>query len=272
MAITSRDQLIAALASTSTRFPIVKNQLTGQTAGGFSSFWRASGFPAQGAIPTAPEILNNQTLGGLNFDNPVGANNHYIGRIHAVASSAGLDVYFHDRLGQMGGLSGIVTTPQAVGLDVSLATENLDDRIGKADFSEVQWWLEWYSTTGSTAVTATVSYTNAAGVSGQIATVSIPASTAGGRALRIFTDNGEAIRSIESVTLSASTGTAGNFGVTASVFLSSITLGLQNAGTVFDYAATGLQKVEKNSCIAILIIPGAASTGTLTSNLRLVTG
>jgi len=117
-----------------------------------------------------------------------------------LSSNSATDVQIHDRLAHMGGLNGTLTTAQTVGVDVSVSA--LDSRRGDSSYSDVQWWLEWYTATGSTAVTATVSYTNAAGVSGKTTTVYIAASLAASRMLPIIGSGGEFIKSIQSVTLS----------------------------------------------------------------------
>lgn len=45
----------------------------------------------------------------------------------------------------MGGLNGTLTTAQTVGIDFSaLSSDNMAERIGDANYSDIQWWLEWY--------------------------------------------------------------------------------------------------------------------------------
>ena len=54
----------------------------------------------------------------------------------------------------MGGLSGTVTTSQGA---LSLVTNSPGaDRLGDANYSDVQWWLEVYTALGATGVNATV--------------------------------------------------------------------------------------------------------------------
>ena len=67
MTITTRDQLINALGNNASRVVLDKANLANQTAGRMCSFWRATGQPAQGAIPAAAAICTNATLGGVQF-------------------------------------------------------------------------------------------------------------------------------------------------------------------------------------------------------------
>jgi hypothetical protein len=125
----------------------------------------------------------------------------------------------------MGGLSGTVTTAQTVNLDLNanLATDNLDERKGDANFSDVQWWLEWYTDTGSTAVTATVGVTYNDGTSGNLSAISLAATRRASLMVPlnplVHPCGGGRQDSFKAtwtgVTLSATTGTAGSFGVTA---------------------------------------------------------
>jgi hypothetical protein len=115
----------------------------------------------------------------------------------------------------MGGLNGTLTTAQTVNVDASVATSNLVARIGATDYSNVEWWLEWYTATGATAVNATIAVTFNDNTTTNIV-VALAATVAASRRLPILSNTaGKWIKSIQSVTLSASTLTAGNFGVTA---------------------------------------------------------
>ena len=127
-----------------------------------------------------------------------------------------------DRLAHIGGLSGTVTTAQTVGLDLQTlsGTGNLTARIGPSNYSDVRWVLEWYAATGATAVTATVNVTYNDGTTGNLNAISLAAN----RPIYSFQNlnqfipqnlTNRYIRAVNTVTLSGTTGTAGNFGVTA---------------------------------------------------------
>jgi len=79
----------------------------------------------------------------------------------------------------MGGLSGTLTTPQTVGIDLSanLAASNLAARLGAANYSNVIWWLEWFTDTGATGVNCTVNVTYNDAVSANLTVLALPATT-----------------------------------------------------------------------------------------------
>lgn len=270
MTITSRDDLINALGNNSTSLVISKASLTSQLAGSFTALWRSAGIPGQGAIPTTVAICDNTTLGGFTFTNPVAPVKTYLARLFFVSSNTGTDVQIHDRLAHAGGKSGTVTTAQTVNVDASDVA--LVDRRGDANYSDVQWWLEWYTTTGSTAVNATCAVTYDDETTANIV-IAVAASTAASRMLAInSTTAGRFIKSIQSVTLSASTGTAGNFGVTATRALCGVSLGLANAGEVADWAYLGLPRVNDNACLTMVTINGTTSSGALYGSGKLAQG
>ncbi len=273
MSLSSLDQLITAIASPSAQnLYFAKSGKSNQLTGGFSSSWNGSGSPGAGDPPGAAEIPSSATAGALAFVNPAGGLTEYFARVAVSSSVSGASMRLYDRIGHMGGLVGNSTAAQTVGLSMTGASNNLAARRGKSDYSEVQWYLEWYTDTGSTAVTATVSYTGAAGVSGQAVAISVPATQRAGRMLQIIADNGEAIRSIESVTLSASTGTAGDFGVTAARLVVETPSALANTTFVHDWAALGLPIVAADACIAIMYLNPGASGVTFTGSALLVAG
>ncbi len=270
MAITSIDGIVNGLGNNAQHLIINKASISTQVAGGFTSLWRATGTPAQGAIPAAAAICNKSLTGAFGFNNPSAGICSYIARLMMLSSNSATDVQVHDRLAHMGGLNGTLTTAQTVGVDAS--DSSLDLRRGDSAYSDVQWWLEWYTATGSTAVTATISYTNDAGVSGKTTTVSIAVSLAASRMLPIIGAGGEFIKSIQSVTLSATTATAGSFGVTATRALCGLSLGLANSSVIGDWAAIGFPKVPDDSCLMLIMIPGATTSGTLYGTGKIIQG
>lgn len=272
MAINSIDQLISSLGNSSQICVINKASISSQTAGGYSSLFRATGVPGQGAVPSTAAVCDNSLLGGLSFSNPTAGLASYLARCSLCCSNAATEIQVHDRLAHMGGLSGVITTAQTVSVDCSTTSSNMAQRIGDSDYSDVQWWLEWYTATGSTAVTATVSYTNGAGVSGKTTTVSLAANMAASRILPIIGASGESIKSIQSITLSATTGTAGSFGVTATKFLTSVVLTTANMSGVSDWAALGLPAIPDFACLTLIQIPSTTTTGTLLGVAKIARG
>lgn len=273
MAIASLDALVSALTSQRQKFYIAKATLGNQTIGGNGSWWRTTGNPAAAALPATPATCNNTTPGGLNYNNSSTGLTTYIGRASlALAAIGSLEI--HDRLAHMGGLSGAVTTAQTAGLDLSLllGTDNIAARITKADYSAVQWWLEWYVATGATTVNFTVGYTDQNGNSGKTVIISVPGSAvAASRLVAIQPLNGDFIRSIDSVTLAATTGAAGNFGVTATVQRTEISTAA-NILTIADWAYLGLPTIFDSSCLFFVSDNASATPGALNGAVTLVQG
>lgn len=115
-----------------------------------------------------------------------------------------------DRLSQQGGLVGNVATTQTTNLPTAALT-----RYTSGD--GVWIGLEVYTVLGTTEVTATISYTNQAGTAGQSGICRIGGSTRGAASyfgIVALQAGDTGARSVESVTLSATTGAVGNFGVT----------------------------------------------------------
>lgn len=273
MSLTSLDQLIAAMSSAAAQnLYFAKSGKASQTTGGYSSNWNGSGLPGAGDFPAAAEVPSSATTGALPFTNPGSGLTGYFARVAVSSSASAAAMRLYDRVGHMGGLVGNSTAAQSVSLSMTGSSSNLAARRGKSDYSEIQWFLEWYADTGSTAVIATISYTNAAGVAGRTVVVSLSATMRAGRMLPIIADNGEAIRSIESVTLSASTGAAGNFGITATRLLVEVPAGLANTTYVMDWASLGLPIVAADACVAIMYINPGAGGVTFTGSVLLVAG
>lgn len=279
MTITSRDQLINAIGNNSSRFIIDKASITSQTAGSFVSLWRATGQPGQGAIPTTAAVVNNTTLGTMNFAQQSGDMKSYIGYFSVAAGNATTTVEIHDRLMHMGGLSGTVTAAQTVNLDLStnLSNSNLAERIGDADYSDVNWWLEWYAATGSTASNATVNVTYNDGTTGSLTAIALAATRPASHMISLNTlvpsaSSGKFIRAVNSVTLSASTGSAGNFGVTATRIRADLAAFVANLKFSANWADLGLPEIKNSSGLFPIVLTATTSSGTVRGGGKIIHG
>lgn len=182
------------------------------TTNKLTSLWRSS--PNLGAIPTTPAICKVDTLGALFTAPALGAltNAYFIAQLEiACASNAYSSFILADRLSHQGGLSGTATATQTTNLPTA-ALPRYTDGVG------VMAALEIYTAVGTLAQTATVSYTNQAGISGRTSkavVIGAASDNAAGRLIPIPLQDGDVgVRSVESVTPTSSTGTAGNYGVT----------------------------------------------------------
>lgn len=280
MTITTRDKLVDALGNSSSRFVIDKASIANAVAGAYYSLWRATGQPGQGAIPTSTAVPTDATVGAMGFTQQVAPSTSYGGWASATCSNSAVTIEIHDRLAHMGGLVGNVTTAQTVtGFDLSslLATSNLDARKGDANYSDVQWWVEWYTDTGATASNATVSATFN---DGTVANLSVFAAGGTVRASRMIPLNGliasaqagKFIRGIGSITLSASTGTAGNLGITATRPRMTLPLPLANKVEIFDWAQLGFPEIYNSSCLFPIQLCSTTTTGTVRGGGKIAHG
>lgn len=280
MTITTRDQLIDAMANNSSRIVIDKASISNAAAAQFHSLWRATGQPGQGAIPTTtPAVLDNTTVGAISFTQQTAPSTSYLGILEGLCANASTTLELHDRLVAMGGLSGTVTTAQTVGIDLStlLSTSNISVRRGASDYSDVQWWLEWYTDTGGTAVTATVNVTYNDGTSGNLSAISLAATRRASffQPLNGFipaADSGKFIRAVNSVTLSATTGSAGNFGVTCTRFRAALYKPIANARFTADWASLGLPEIPNSACLMIAQLASTTTTGAVRATGKIIHG
>lgn len=279
MAITTLDGLFNALANNSSRLVIDKASIANAAAGQFHSLWRATGQPGQGAIPAAAAVCNNSLLGGFNYSQQTLPATSYIGYLEAVCANSSVTLEVHDRLMHLGGLVGNVATAQTAVVDLSanLATDNLAVRIGDANYSDVQWFLEWYTDTGATVATATVAVTYNDGTTGNLTGISLAATRRASfmqplNGLIPVAAAGKYIRAVNSVTLSISTGTAGSFGVTATRPRSSLLCPVANLKWSGDWAALPVSEIPNSSCLFLLQIAGTTSTGTVRGGGKIAHG
>lgn len=277
MTISTRDQLIDGLSNNSSRIVLDKASIASQAAGTFVSLWRATGQPGQGAIPAAAAVCNNALTGAIGFTQQTAPATSYGAYLEAATSNAAMTLEIHDRLAHMGGLNGTLTTAQTVGIDFSaLSSDNIAARKGDSNYSDIQWWLEWYTATGSTAVTATVNVTYNDGTTGAL-TVSLAATRPASLMIPLnglipAAGAGKYIRGIVSVQLSATTGTAGSFGVTATRPRVTIGCPIANYKFVADWAALGLPEIFNSSCLFPIVLTSTATSGTVRGGGKIAHG
>jgi len=266
--ITTLDRLIDAMGNNATRLILDKASIGNAVAGQFHSLWRATGQPGQAAIPTTAAVCAHGLLGSFSFAQQTAPATSYLGILEALCANAGTTLEIHDRLMHMGGLNGTLATAQTANLDVhtNIASNNLAARIGDSNYSDIQWWLEWYTDTGATVVTATVNVTYDDGTSGNLTAVSLAATRRASfmqplNGLIPAAAAGKFIRAVNTVTLSATTGAAGNFGVTATRYRAAIYQPIANARFTGTWTDLGLPEIANESCLFPIQIAGTTSTG-----------
>ena len=272
MSITTMDQLVAAMAAATAERIHPFKLLVAQGSGGvWQSLWKlgtgvpggASANPATGG-GAAPD---NTTAGAMKFTNAA-SGQKYLVALNGCSSQRG-QLALYDRLVHTSGLDGTVTTAQTVNT-VALPSR---DAAGAANGAEVEAWLEVYTATGATGRTATVSYTNSAGTAGQSGSASIPNSAPAGRLVPVTLAAGDVgVRAVASVTLSGSTGTAGNFGVTLLRRIATVDLPTSNAPSAKNVFELGMPKLYSGSCLALMGLFDTTTSANVYAELVMVEG
>lgn len=269
MAISTMDDIVNGLA-TSQQFSYFLPSAT-NAVGGWVNLNRAvvTSFGQQ-AVPSA------NTAGGTLHDDsqigfPVGQNptppaQSYFAQWRAVSTVAG-SVHLYDRVWSCTGFSGIVTTAQAV---TGFPTLTRPDVNGTG----LEIWIECYTATGATASNITVQYTNSDGTAGRnTVSTAMVTSMPANRMFQVPLQAGDkGVKSIQSITLSASTGTAGAFGVTLMRRISSIAMPVVNLGTTLDFASLGLPIIQDNSALSFIHQATTTSSGIIMGQFNVIQG
>lgn len=280
MTITTRDELINALANNSSRLVIDKSSLANAVAGQLFSLWRTTGQPAQGAIPgTTPAVPTKATTGAPDFTNQTAPATSYLAWLALQNANNAQTIEVHDRIAHMGGLLLNTTSPQSItGMDLDPSALNpAAARLGASDYSDVQWFLEVYTDGGATASNATINVTYGDGTSGNLNVQAVGGTLRVGRMIPLTPliptgDQGKRIRRINSVTLSASTTVAGNFGFTCTRQRTSLPLILANKTESADWAQLGLPEVPNDACLMYVVLTSTTSTGLLRGQGKIAHG
>jgi hypothetical protein len=233
--------------------------------GRITSLWQYAGIPSHGVVPGAVSIPNNTTAGGLRQLNPGAGRQKWLLGTTATATSSGTLLFF-DRLLHNGGLSATVITAQTVG---GTLTRNVN---GNGN----QIWVEIYSIIGTTATTIRASYTNQAGVSGQITELTAFGGTGLREAQRLIqlplAEGDTGVRSVQSVTVTATTGAAGNFGVVILKPITNIQIGITAVGSVRDLISglPSIMEIESGACLSMAWFATAATTPQFFGSLHMI--
>lgn len=264
MPIPDLDGYIEAVETPTLRVPFFKVPLT-TVIGRFYDTWTTAALP--GSTPTTAAAPTKATTGAIGRDllanvtadlRLVGAN---------LSSNQAGTFYLVDRLSHQGGLSGVVTTAQTTNLPTAALTRYTDGE-------GVLLGLTIYTQIGTTATTVTASYTNQAGTSGRTTKAVVIGGTAfreAGRLILLPLQDGDTgVRAVASVTVLATTGTAGAFGVTLFKPLAGFVgerPGGQQRFNVFDGMGGFVRDVDPSACLGWVYCSAGTSTslaGTLT--------
>lgn len=263
MSITGVDSIIAG----SIKYPFYKVSATSKAAAAWQSLWTTgsnAGVAPAGYTTGTGYTPTNSTSGAFPFTNPTSGETR-LSQISCAGSTVGT-LIIYDRLWACSGMSGTVATAQAVTTPGSLTRYT-------SNYTGVEAWLEVYSATGSTAVTATLTYVNQAGTAGKTGTAAVVATTVAGQMIPFTLAAGDTgVQQVTSVTLSATTGTTGSFGVTLLKRLAEIPITVANVGSVLDFGGTGLPVIQNNACLAFAVQCSTTSTGSIMGSISIAQG
>lgn len=137
--------------------------------------------------------------------------------------------------------------------------------------------MEWYADTGATASNATINVTYNDGTSGDLSVVAVGGTVRTSRVIPLnglipAAASGKYIRDINTVILSASTGTAGNFGFTCTRYRAALYKPVANARFTSDWAGLGLPEIPNSSCLYPIQLAGTTTTGSVRATGKITHG
>jgi hypothetical protein len=231
---------------------------TAPNSGRMLSLWQFDGMPASGSAPTVGAIPTRTTTGAISFTAPGGAREKWLINV-GIQSLTGGVYLLYDRLFHIGNLSGTSTTDQSVqGSPASPALTRNTTGAGNMVFYEI------YTAIGNVSTTLTMTYTDQDGNAGQTSTINIGATgfSSQTRMQRIPLAAGDTgVREVEKIRLTASTTTAGNFGITIGQPLAWIPVGIAGGGGWRDYTTglPGIPAINPDACLSLALIPTAGT-------------
>ncbi len=216
-------------------------------AGRLFDCWRRA-FPSIGSVGATATAPINTDPGALPFAN--GNAGRLIVTDGRLDSTVKQTLILCDRVSYQGGLSGTTTGEQTTNLPTAALTRYTDG-VG------VMAGITIYTQIGATATTFTIRYTNQAGTGSRVS----KAVTIGGTNFREagliipipLADGDTGITSVQGVTLLATTGTIGSFGVTLFKPLLMLNLDTSTLSEDFNFLANnlhgGFPEIVDNSCL-----------------------
>lgn len=219
-------------------------------AGRMFDTWRRA-FPTIGAVPSTAVVPISTDPGAMPFAN--GNSGRLVATSAHVDSSVKQVLVLCDRVSHQGGLSGTTTGEQTTNLPTAALTRYTDG-IG------VMAALTIYTQIGASIAPFTMRYTNQAGTGSKVSKSLFIGGTnareAGLSILIPLADGDYGVRSVEGVTLTASTGTIGSFGVTLFKPLLMCNLDTSTLSENFDFLGNnfygGFPEILDNACLFFL--------------------
>lgn len=260
MALADFDAYVASLRAASAADFMTTTSGVAYNATRFGDLSRS--FLPTPVVPTTSVALDKSSDRAINSFTP----NSSTGRLSILGGRinpsglGGVALMLVDMLNISGGLNASLATAQTTNLPTAALTRYTSG-VG------VHAALIVHATVGGTAVTATCSYTNQAGTPGRTTPTVVFAGsglTGAGTLIRLPLEAGDTgFQSVESVTLSATTGTAGNFGVVLYRPLAMLFANDMEGANLFDAVSTGrmvgqFAEVEDDACLSCFAVMAVA--------------
>lgn len=264
MSITTEDQLLVAMTKAQ-RALYTKVSVTTVAGSPFSLFGVGGTPPAgakQGSLNGATPDYTLQ--GSLYLRNPASGNTLYFGKVAGINGANAGALMFYDRLWHNSEILCNITTDQTI---VQPVLTRSTDGVG------VEIWGECWTAWGVTGTVFTVTYTNTVGGTGRVATYTWPAGAPTvGQAFRFVLQAGDlGVTSIQKISLTPSTGAAGNLGLFLAKPIGSF--GMKAADAVnFDAFQLAIPPISSSACVCAILAPTAATSGQPILDLTLPEG
>jgi hypothetical protein len=265
MTIASGSDLAAAIAA-GIIGSIAKASMTTEGAGTWQSLWKATGQPSAGANPPARTagsgyVPTKDTTGAFSFGNPTPPTCSYLAQLRANSSVVG-SLYLIDRLWHCSGFNSTTLTSQSITTPGVLPTGRNPN-----DGADVEPWIEIYGAPGATTANWDLTGTDALGATSKTWRYVHPANAETVGQMAPMFSGGSApatchgIRAPSSMLCSASSGTAGDFGVTLIRRLCELPMNTVNMTAVLDAIGCGLPRIYDDSCLALMVLCSSTTSG-----------
>lgn len=271
MALDTVDKVVAALAEAG-MIPIFLPSVT--TVAGRLTNLQKAGTGGWGLMATPAVIGSSGTLhvdsdaGFPAFSNPTGGELTYLGLAAPSVQTVG-SLLIYDRVWSCSGMSGTSAVAQNI---ISFPALTRPDSSGTG----LQMFAEIYTQIGATGTTITASYTNSANTSGRTTVAQSIGNTGLREVHRMIPmplqagDTG--VKSIASATLAATTGTAGDFGLTLGKLIAVLPCTVAGANPPFDWSQLGLPPVSDDAALNFILQASTTSSGLMYGGFKLIQG
>jgi hypothetical protein len=266
MPITDESTLIAALRAAPSNRTFNKATQTAEGAGTWHSLWKALGYPGAGANPPlfsagSGYVPTKATTGAFPFTNAGTNGDLALLKLAASGVTAGTLIAY-DRLWACSGFGTVITTAQNTVTPGALPTGR-DPNTGL----DVEPWLEVYTAPGAGTATWTLTGVDGNGNAARTWAYTHPANAESiGQMVPMMPGGGSpasvtGMEQLTSFTASATSGTAGDVGVTLLRRLASVPFTTANIGSTLDALLTGLPTVYNDAAVALMVQCSTTNTG-----------